>query len=140
MNSEWLKKQKKCIDEDLKNPNGYFAKEKKRSEILNSRFDKFERWLKKNEFDPYFKKLLERNGEDRLEWCYRHGYEKYGTPLMEFLVSYVSTRKKHRINKKINSDFEAGLWYFKGYWFQSICGQGCFWRIYDKDLNVVEDV
>lgn len=130
----------KALDADLADPNGYWNTLKKQEEQKQLRYDKFEKWLETNEFEPVFQKLLQRNGDERSEWCYKNGYEKYGTPLMQFLCDYVSHRTEQKENDKIDGDFQAGLWYFKGYWFELVCGQGCFWAIYDENLNVVEHV
>lgn len=135
-----LEKLQKALDDDMKNPNGFFSKLVKKNEINSIRQDKFEKWLETNEFEPFFKKLLKRNGEDRGDYCYKNGCEKYGTPLMEFLCSYITDRVDATENHKFNNDFSSGVWFFKDYWFQLICGQGCFWRIYDKDLNCIEDI
>lgn len=137
---ESLEAFEKALDKDLADPNGYWNTLEKQRKVQDSRFDKFEKWLETNEFEPTFQKLLQKNGEVRSEWCYKKNYQKYGTPLMQFLCEYVSDRTEPKVNEKIDSDFESGLWEFKGYWFQLICGQGCFWRIYNSDLEIVEDV
>ena len=131
---------KKALDDDVKNPNGSFARMTKKLELKNNRQDKFEVWLKTNDFEPVFKKLLERNGQERSDKCYKNGYEKYGTPLMEFLCGYITDRIDYVEDHKFSNDFSSGVWFFENYWFQLICGQGCFWRIYDKKLKHIEDV
>jgi hypothetical protein len=136
----WFEKFKEMMDADAENPNGYFNRLKKQDEIKNKRFDKFEQWLETNEFEPFFQKLLLRNGKERADWCWKRGIEKYGTPMMEFLTEFISERRSEIIDITIPNDFQHGLWYFKGYYFQLLCGQGCFWRIYDKNKKFVEDV
>lgn len=131
---------KKAIDEDIANPNGYWNTIKKKEAVEKGRYDKFEKWLETNEFEPLFQKLLLRNGKERDDWCWKHNVQKYGTPMMLFLTGFIQDRRSQIINDMINSDFESGLWFFKGYYFQLNCGQGCFWRIYDRNLKIVEDV
>lgn len=129
----------KAIDEDFKNPDGYWNTLIKKEKAQAARFDKFDKWLETNDFETTFRKLLSKNGENRAEWCYKRREQKYGTPLMQFLCNYVSNRCKQS-EYPITSVFQSGIWEFKGYYFELNCGQGCFWRIYDKDLNIVEDV
>ena len=126
--------------EDLKNPDGYWNTLIKQMKLESARLDKIDKWLETNDFEPMFRKLLLRNGENRSEWCYKNGYQKYGTPLMELLCTYISNRCTPATNEKLDNAFQSGLWEFKGYWFELNCGQGCYWRIYDQDLNIVEDV
>lgn len=130
----------KALEEDANDPNGYWNAFKRNEDIQEKRFDKFEKWLETNEFKPVFQKLLKRNGEERAKWCYEQGCEKYGTPLMRFVCDYVSQRTELRHIVEISNIFEVGLWHLGGYWFQLNCGQGCFWRIYDDQFNIVEDV
>lgn len=135
-----IEKLRRELEEDAKDPNGYFAKLGKKQVALNLRYDKFEKWLETNEFEPMFKKLLERNGDERDDYCYKNGCEKYGTPLMEFLLEYISNRVEQTENDGIDKDFSGGTWLFKNYWFQVLHGQGSFWKIFDKDLKCLEHI
>ncbi len=128
---EMFRKFEQALDEDLKNPNGYFAKLKKEQDIKEGRFKKFEKWLKKNNFEALLIRFFFENGDTRREWCYRNGYEPYPTAGFQFVLDYISNRKESK-NAKIDNSFEHGLWKFKGYWFQLICGQGCHWIVYNN--------
>ena len=58
MEKGWQKKLEKAMKEDLADPNGYWNTLKKQKEFEQKRFDKFEEWLKTNEFEPLLKKLI----------------------------------------------------------------------------------
>jgi hypothetical protein len=131
---------KKEIDEDLNNPNGYFSILAKKKKLQSKRFDRFEKWLETNDFEELFQKLLKRNGDERTDWCHKKGSEKYPTPMMQFVCNYVVERLEVINNELLDGDFSQGTWFFKGYWFQLLCGQGCFWKIYDAELNCLEYV
>jgi len=128
------------MKEDMENPDGFFARLAKKNANLEKRYNKFEKWLETNEFEPIFQKLLEKNGDERSTYCFNKGHEKNGTPLMEFLCGYITTRIETVENEKFSGDFSSGIWFFKDYWFQLICGQGCFWKIYNKDFECIEHV
>ena len=99
-----------------------------------------EKWLETNDFEPLFQRLLARNGDERTDWCHKKGCEKYPTPMMQFVFDYISDRYEIVNNELLSNDFSSGTWFFKGYWFQLLCGQGNFWKIFDGELNCIEYV
>lgn len=140
MKSDWVEKATKAIKEDLNDPNGYWNTLEKKKNLKQKRFKRFDKWLETNEFEPLLLKLLERNGDERTYRCMSRGYEKYPTPMMQFVFDYISDRLEVVNNELLDGDFSRGTWFFKGYWFQLLCGQGCFWKIFDGELNEIEYV
>lgn len=133
---EMLQKLEQAMDEDMKNPDGYFAQIQKKHEIREGRFKKFKKWLNKNDFNKLLIRLCVQNGDEHRDRCYKKGYEPYPTAGLQFVLDYISSMTE-KSNKKIDNSFEHGLWKFKGYWFQLICGQGCHWIIYnDKSERI----
>ena len=135
-----IEEMKKWAEEDRKNPDGYLNTLAKKEKLQSKRFDRFEKWLETNDFEELLQRLLKRNGDERTDWCMSRGHMKYPTPMMQFVFDYISDRFEIVNNELLDGDFSQGTWFFKGYWFQLLCGQGCFWKIFDGELNCIEYV
>jgi len=115
----------KAMEEDRKNPNGYWRTLEKKQVLKQKRYDFFEEWLKTNDFDVLLSKLIEKH------------IAKYSENILSFICEYISDRLEILNNDRLVGEFTTGTWFFKGYWFELFCGQGCYWRIYDNELNAL---
>lgn len=124
--SEWLDsiEGQSSIDE-------YLKEIEIKTDLDKSRFDKFEVWLKTNSFDDLMNRLYIEHSEEYREKCYKKGYEPYCNNKLSFIFNYVSNRVEQIIDKSIEDyNFNTEMYFFKGYIFVTIFGQGAFNRIY----------
>lgn len=116
----------------------YFNKIKIAQENKIRRFNQFGEWLKSNDIDSYFYRVLNKHDEEYREKCYHKGFEPNPNNVLQFIIDYafvygtpVDEKKKKKL--KIDSTFANNVAYFMGYYFQIVYGQGCFYRIYNED-------
>jgi hypothetical protein len=131
---------KRALDEDLANPNGYWNKLKRKDEIKKSRFIKLEQYLNSHDFKSIIDRLIKEHGEEWEDRCWKKGYEPYPNNKFGLLFDYIEENYSNVDNYSIPQDFLSGSYFIKGYWFTVYCGQGCFYRIYDNDLNIILQV
>jgi len=129
-----VEKFKKAIDEDLKDPNGYWNTLAKKEDLAQKRYDKFDEIIKDMDFDKLMNRLKEEHNEEYRDKCYKKGYEPYSNRKLSFLYSYISDRLEP-INTPewIGNDFPTTTYFFKGYYFCTTFGQGSFDHIYTTD-------
>jgi hypothetical protein len=135
-----LKEFEDKIDQFIDSPEGkaYFEKLNKAVQIVDNRYKRFELWLEKNDFEALMYRLILEHGEDYRENCYHHGYEPMPNNKLAFLIDYISDRFETVDVPEIDSDFNNRIWFFRGYYFQVISGQGMITRIYNKeDMKLV---
>lgn len=113
-----------------------FAKElAEKRKIKKKRFDRFEAWLEKNDFDSLIYRLIHEHDDDYFDKCYHQGFEPFPNNKLQFVFDYVFERgsKPKKIPKKLECDFANAVVEFKGYYFQIIWGQGAIERIWNKE-------
>ena len=120
----------------------YFENVKKINDLKVSRYKRFEEWLKHNDFEALMFRLIHEHGDDYREKCYHNGYEPYPNCKLAFLIDYlVHNYEPIEVAEIEPEHFPSTIYFFKGYYFQTICGQGCFHRIYNKeDMRMVLQV
>ena len=130
---------KKKIDEFCESEKGkaYFALEAKKQEIVENRFNRFEEWLKTNDFDELLNKLISRHDENYRTKCYDKGYEPMPNNVLNFIFNYILSNYDVIDVIQLRCDFPNHIWFFRGYYFQTIWGQGSINRIYDKDFKLI---
>lgn len=105
-----------------------------KEKIKQGRYDKFEKWLEKNDFDKLLYRLILEHDDNYIEKCYGNGYEPHPNNKMEFVFAYVTDRVGKRVYiKEFNSTFPNAVWEFKGYYFEIVWGQGSIQVIYNKE-------
>ena len=114
----------------------------KKQIIAEGRYIKFEKWLEKNDFEALMFRLIHEHNDDYIEKCYHKGYEPYPNNKLAFLIDYLVHNYEPIEVAEIDPEhFPSTIYFFKGYYFQTICGQGCFHRIYNKeDMRMVLQV
>lgn len=139
---------KKDIDLWLNSSEGkvYFENELKKTEIRIMRYNKFNEWLKTNNFDNLLYRLIVKHDDDYIKKCHENGFEAYPNNVLQFIFDYAFVYGK-KINKsilkkkKLDCDFPYDIKEFEGYYFQIIYGQGTINRIYNKaDLRLLLQV
>lgn len=135
-----LEKFKEALEADLENPNGYWNKIKKKEEVKISRFPKIEDYINKHGMDKVINILISEHGKEWRDKCWSKGYEVYPNNKFNFLWYWIENTFESIYNLKIPQDFLEASYFVKGYWFTVYCGQGCFYRVYDSNLEVVLDI
>ena len=112
----------------------YFVKLSKKKQIIDGRFNKFERWLENNDFDTLLYRIILEHDDEYRSRCYENGHEPYPNNKMSFIFNYVTERggKEVEINEFDNL-FANKIWEFNGYYFQITWGQGVIYKIYNKE-------
>ena len=120
----------------------YFGKLKKKQDIADGRYRKFEKYLETHDFETLMYKLILEHDDEYMEKCYHKGYEPYPNNKLAFLIDYlVHNYEPIEVAEIEPEHFPSTIYFFKGYYFQTICGQGCFHRIYNKeDMRMVLQV
>ena len=112
----------------------YFGNLQKIQDIQEGRYRKFEKYLESHDFDKLMQRLILENGDKWREKCWHKGYEPYPTNKLGFLIEYLLHNYEPIEVPEIEpKHFPSTIYFFKGYYFQTICGQGCFHRIYNKE-------
>jgi hypothetical protein len=146
--SEVHDKSLKALRDFLDSPEGeahlkeYFGEIAYKQKIAEGRYRRFEEWLKRNDFDKLMYRLIMENGEEWQEKCWHKGYEAYPNNKLAFIIDYlVHNYEPIDVSAIEPEHFPSTIYFFKGYYFQTICGQGCFHRIYNKeDMRMVLQV
>ena len=136
----YLKEFEKAINDFKESEVGikYLIEEKLKTELLEKRFFWFEEWLKNNDFDNLMLRLIYKHDEDYREKCYHKGLDVMPNNVLDFIIRYVETKVEPIVVQEISCEFPNCIWLFKGYYFQVVYGQGCFYRIYNKeDLRIL---
>lgn len=132
-----MRNKRKTLAEWIKSPEAaiYFEKKKENFKILIGRFERFEVWLKNNDFDKLMYRLVLEHGDDWLEKCWHNGFQPYPNNKLKFIISYVTRDDiPHPLTIDcLDVDFPSEIWEFNGYYFQIIHGQGTIIRIYNKE-------
>jgi hypothetical protein len=128
---------KKALDEDLANPNGYWNKLKRKDEIKASRFPKVEAYIQKHGMPSVIERMISEHDDKWSDKCWKNGCETYPNNKFGILWDWVEKTHESVHNPTIPQDFLGASYFVKGYWFAIYCGQGCFYRVYDNDMNII---
>lgn len=135
---------KKKLDEWVESDEGkaHFENERKKTELKQKRFSRFEEWLKNNDFDKLMYKLVLMHGEEWREKCWHNGCEVHPNNVLGFIIDYVTHNFEPVSIPQIESEhFPTSTWFFKGYYFQLMFGQGTAIFIYNaEDLKCILSV
>lgn len=127
----------RLLQEHLDSPasDKYFEDLRIKEELQESRFKKLDTYLETHSFDELLQRLIGEHTEEYRDKCYQRGYEPYPNNKMSFVISYVESRGTQ--TDEIECDFSNSAYVYKEYFFETICGQGCFNRIYNKDKEII---
>ena len=126
---------KKALDEDLANPDGYWNKLKRKRELEESRFPKVEAYVEKHGMKTILDRMILEHGKEWDDKCWAKGYETYPNHKFKMLWKWIENTYEPVQNDLIPQDFLGASYFVSGYWFCIYCGQGCFYRVYDRELN-----
>ena len=105
----------------------------KKIDLKQSRFVRFTEWLKHNDFDKLMYRIILEHNEEYREKCWHSGIEAHPNNVLSFLIRYVADTCEPVKVPQIDTDFANSVWFFNGYYFQLIHGQGTITRIYNKE-------
>jgi hypothetical protein len=111
----------------------YFAKEAEEERVKKSRHKRFEKWLKKNDFDKLMYRLILEHNDDYREKCYHNGCMPYPNNKLSFVLGYITDNYASVNVNALDCMFANEVWQFRGYYFQHIWGQGVITKIFNKD-------
>lgn len=119
-------------EEGKKSVQAFIDNENLKSDILEGRFLKFDKYLETNSFDALMDRMKIENGEEHIQKCYDKGFMPFPTNLLGFIIDYASERGEEVDYNVGGGDFLYSEHEYRGYLFQTYCGQGCFDRIHKK--------
>lgn len=98
-------------------------------DFKTKRYLKFEKYLKRGEFDKLMLRLVHEHNEEYINNCYGKGYYPKPNNKLQFIFDYIEDNfvKINIRQLKINS-----AWSFNGYFFQYNCINGGI-NVYNKD-------
>jgi hypothetical protein len=128
---------KKALEEDLANPDGYWNNLKRKRELEESRFPKVEEYVEKHGMKAVLDRMILDHDEEWDDKCYSKGYETYPNNKFKILWKWIENTYEPVQNDLIPQDFLGASYFVNGYWFCIYCGQGCFYRVYDNELNLI---
>jgi len=130
-----VEKHKREMNEWAESEQGkaHFENYWKKNDIKQKRFERFTEWLKHNDFDKLMYRIILEHNEEYREKCWHNGFEAYPNNKLSFLLDYVMDNYEAIKVPQIDTDFANSVWFFNGYYFQLIHGQGTITRIYNKE-------
>jgi len=130
----------KNLTEYLETPEGkegyddYFDKLDKRTKINKGRYKRFDEWLKHNDFDNFMYRLILEHGEEWSEKCWHNGREVFMNNKLSFVFNYITHNfEQIKVTQIKNDIFPCQCWFFNGYYFRLMHGQGSVVDIYNGD-------
>lgn len=125
----------KKMDEWVESDDGkaYFENLRKKKEIQEGRYRRFEKWLEQNDFDKLIYKLIYEHGEEWREKCWHNGCEVYPNNKLQFIINYVFDNLAPISVPQIENMFPTDIRFFKGYYFRIMHGQGSVFDLYNGD-------
>jgi hypothetical protein len=130
-----VEKFKREMDEWAESEQGkaHFENYWKKIDLKQKRFVRLTEWLKHNDFDKLMYRIILEHNEEYREKCWHSGCEAYPNNKLSFLLAYIMDNNDAIRVPQIDCDFGNNIWFFKGYYFQLIHGQGTITRIYNKE-------
>ena len=119
--------------ENLKGLSEYFKRIVEQEAIKEKRFQKFDEWILNNDFDTLLYRLILEHDEDYREKCYHNGYEPFMNNKLSFVFEHAMKRGKRVRPKELACDFPSIVSEFKGFYFETVFGQGSVNSIYNKN-------
>ena len=132
-----IEKFKEALEADLANPDGYWNRLKRKREAEEARFPQIESYIQKHGMKSVVNRMIAEHNEEWETKCRKRGYETYPNNKFSILWKWIEGTFEHVENVLIPQDFLNASYFVGGYWFTMYCGQGCFYRIYDNDLNII---
>lgn len=132
---EWLK-----TPEGIADIKAYFDRIEYRDQIKNERFKKLSLYLREHKFDDLMSRLIKENGQEYQDKIfYKEHSEPYPNNKLQFVMDYAKKlgKKKEYVKDITGSGFPEICYYFNGYYFLTINGQGSIDRIYNKNKEML---
>jgi len=128
-------KMSKMLDDYIASPEGiaYFENKRIIQEIQEGRYKRFETYLLTHDFDKLMYRLILEHGEEWREKCYHNGYEPYPNNKLQFIIEYVTHNLEQIRVAQLENVFNTQIWFFRGYYFRMMHGQGSCFDLYNGD-------
>ena len=118
----------------------YLLEYKRKNDLLEKRYIQFEEWLKNNDFNILIQRLILEHDKNYRDKCYNKGYEPYSNNKLGFVINYIKDNLEPIKVPELESIFRNQIWFFKGYYFQMIWGQGVLINIFNDDFKYLLQV
>ena len=106
--------------------------------IQEKRLERFENWLKCNDFDKLMYRLILEHNNNYRDKYYHNGKMPFPNNKLSFLLEYIYDKTEPIEVLLLENNFDNQINLFNGYYFQQIFGQGVITNIYNKeDLRLV---
>lgn len=116
----------------------HFEKLVEKKKIDEGRYRKFEKWLETHDFNILMQRLEKEHDNSWRNNCYNKGYEPYPNNKLAFLINYLVYNHKSVSVPQIESkNFPSESWFFKGYYFNMMFGQGVFTQVFDSNFKQI---
>jgi len=135
MNGIDIEKFKETLDKDLADPNGYWNTLEKKRKIGEARFPKVSAYIENFGMESVIDRMILEHDENWEDKCRAKGCETYPNHKFQLLWDWIEDTFEPLQNDLLPQDFLRASYFVKGYWFTIYCGQGCFYRVYDSELN-----
>jgi hypothetical protein len=129
----------KALKEFVKSDKGraYFQKIRDREKIHSERLKLVGQYLSTCDFGKLIKRLQNEHNEKYRDREYAKGIEPGPNNKHNLLYDYLEANLEPVVDGRLPNDFLDVCYYYKGHYFTVYCGLGCFYRIYDTDLNII---
>jgi len=111
----------------------YFENRRVIHEIENARYERFKAYLETHDFDKLMYRLILEHGEEWREKCYHSGCEPYCNNKLQFIIDYVQHNLEKIRGAQLENVFNTNIWFFKGYYFRIMHGQGSCFDLYNGE-------
>jgi len=101
--------------------------------INEGRYKRFETYLLTHDFDKLMYRLILEHGEEWHEKCWSKGCETYPNNKLNFIIHYVMHNLEEIRVAQLENMFNTQIWFFKGYYFRIMHGQGSVFDLYNGD-------
>jgi hypothetical protein len=104
------------------------------AEIKSKRIEKLVEYLKNQDFDKIMDRMILEHNDDYRDKCYNKGYEPYPNNKLNLFFDFLE-KNYHPIEDDTihNGTFSQTIYFYKGYFFTKMYGQGTATLIYGKD-------
>ncbi len=142
------KEMSKKLDKFMKSKEGKKRMNKYAEKLAleQARIDRVGPYLKGKDFDKIIERVVAEHGEDHRDRCYKKGYEPHSNHKATLLLRWIENNYSPikvpypKDGLGMGGMFTSAVYFVKGYYFELVCGQGCYWRIYNNKKEVIIDL
>ncbi|RLD65613.1 MAG: hypothetical protein DRI95_08320 [Bacteroidetes bacterium] len=109
-------------------------------ELKEKRYNRFENYIKENDFKKLMERLISEHDSDYINKCILKGYNQYPNNKLSFIFDYVFNYAPNNYKSLFGIElifFPDDVRKFSGFHFQIIYGQGTIYKIFDKNEELL---